>query len=103
VSQADYDLILMDVQMPELDGEAATRLIRQMPGAKGRVPIVAVTANAMPGDRHNYFRAGMDAFVSKPILPEELTAAMTEALQRRGHVATSGSEQLAETAVAQTT
>jgi signal transduction histidine kinase/ActR/RegA family two-component response regulator len=84
VSQADFDVILMDVQMPELDGEAATRAIRQMPGPKGRVPIIAVTANAMPGDRANYFRAGMDAFVSKPILPEELTVAMSQVLLTRG-------------------
>lgn len=79
---SEYDLVLMDVQMPEMDGEAATRAIRTLPRPHGAVPIVAVTANAMAADREAYFRAGMNAFVSKPIDPEALVQAMAQAMAR---------------------
>jgi signal transduction histidine kinase/CheY-like chemotaxis protein len=62
-----YDLILMDVHMPELDGLEATAAIRAFEGAGARVPIIAVTANAMEGDRERFLAAGMDDYVSKPI------------------------------------
>jgi len=75
VALAPYDLILMDVQMPELDGLEATRLIRQRwPDRVLR--IVGLTANAMAGDREACLAAGMDDYVSKPIRPEELAAAI---------------------------
>jgi two-component system sensor histidine kinase/response regulator len=67
VLAADYDLVLMDVQMPEIDGLEATRRIRRLHGAKSAVPIVAITANAMRGDDEQCFDAGMDDYVSKPI------------------------------------
>jgi CheY-like chemotaxis protein len=60
-------LVLMDVQMPELDGLAATGRIRALGTPAARTPIVAVTANAMTGDRERYMAAGMDGYVSKPI------------------------------------
>jgi CheY-like chemotaxis protein len=63
----DYDLILMDVQMPTLDGLAATRAIRTFPGVAGRVPIVALTANTIDGQREVYREAGMVDYVAKPI------------------------------------
>jgi CheY-like chemotaxis protein len=69
----------MDAQMPEIDGIEATRWIRTLPGAHGRVPIVANTANAMRGDREKYLEAGMDDYVSKPIRPEALAAALLRA------------------------
>jgi PAS domain S-box-containing protein len=69
-----YDLVLMDVNMPEMDGIAATRAIREMDGARGKVHIVALTANAMQGDRERFLAAGMDDYLSKPIERQKLVA-----------------------------
>jgi PAS domain S-box-containing protein len=72
-----FDLILMDVQMPEMSGLEATVAIREAERHTGRhVPIVALTARAMTGDREQCLAAGMDAYVSKPVRPEELFAAI---------------------------
>jgi CheY-like chemotaxis protein len=69
------DLIIMDVHMPEMDGLEATAAIREMEtGSGARIPIVAMTAHAMKGDRERCLAAGMDAYVSKPIRAEELFA-----------------------------
>jgi signal transduction histidine kinase/CheY-like chemotaxis protein/HPt (histidine-containing phosphotransfer) domain-containing protein len=77
-----YDVILMDVQMPEMDGLAATRAIgREFPGGR-RPRIVAMTANAMKEDRDECFAAGMDDFVSKPIQFDELVAALNRCQAR---------------------
>jgi len=73
-----YDLVLMDVQMPEMDGLEATRSIRNMPG---RQPyIIAMTAHAMKGDREECLEAGMNDYVSKPVRIEELQAAIERSL-----------------------
>lgn len=66
-----FDCILMDVQMPEMDGFQATAAIRAMPGLE-RVPIVALTAHAMPGDRERCLASGMDAYLTKPVNVHEL-------------------------------
>jgi signal transduction histidine kinase len=73
LSQETFDLVLMDVQMPELDGIQATRLIRAKERSTGQhIPIIAVTAFAMKGDVEKCMEAGMDAYVSKPITASEL-------------------------------
>jgi CheY-like chemotaxis protein len=72
-----YDLVLMDCQMPEMDGYMATRLIRKREEGSGRrTPIVAMTANAMREDRARCLESGMDGFIPKPIALEELETAM---------------------------
>jgi len=71
-----YDLVLMDVQMPEMDGMSATRRVRSLPGEVSRIPIIALTANAMTGDRERYLSVGMTDYVTKPIDPAALEAAI---------------------------
>jgi signal transduction histidine kinase/CheY-like chemotaxis protein len=75
-----FDLILMDIRMPRMDGLQATRLIRQMPGPAGKAPIIALTANADPEDAASYIACGMHDVVEKPIKPERLLEAINGAL-----------------------
>jgi signal transduction histidine kinase/CheY-like chemotaxis protein len=67
VRDGDYDVVLMDVQMPDLDGVAATRQIRALPSPQNRIRIIALTAHAMSGAKETYLAGGMDDFVTKPI------------------------------------
>jgi signal transduction histidine kinase/ActR/RegA family two-component response regulator len=75
-----YDLILMDIQMPIMDGMAATRAIKHLAGRE-RTPILAMTANAFARDRQNCLDAGMSDFISKPVVPEELFAMLAKWLE----------------------
>jgi CheY-like chemotaxis protein len=78
LEKADFDVILMDCHMPEMDGFEATRRIRSHP-TKARIRVVAVTANAMQGDREKCIAAGMDDYLSKPVRVAELQAALVRA------------------------
>jgi CheY-like chemotaxis protein len=83
VERQTYDLVLMDVQMPEMDGLDATRAIRHLKGLS-QPRIVAMTANAMQGDRELCIAAGMDDYISKPIRLNELIAALKASKQVEG-------------------
>ncbi|MDP2365211.1 MAG: response regulator, partial [Ignavibacteria bacterium] len=66
------DLILMDVQMPDVDGFAATKMIRAMQEPKNKIPIIAITAHALIGDREKCIEAGMDEYVPKPMVARQI-------------------------------
>ncbi len=80
-SQSDFDLVLMDIHMPVMDGLSSTRQIRALPGERGRVPIVALTADVMNDVADRAMAAGMNAYLSKPLQKAQLQAVMP--LKRR--------------------
>jgi CheY-like chemotaxis protein len=77
VRSRPYDLVLMDMQMPELDGISATKAIRALSGPGRNVPIIALTANALVGQRETCLAAGMNGFLTKPIQPDALYDAIS--------------------------
>ncbi|ASP39660.1 hybrid sensor histidine kinase/response regulator [Bacterioplanes sanyensis] len=90
--QRPYDLILMDISMPRMDGMQATQIIRQLPGGIAQVPIVAITAHALDGDRERFLTAGMNDCLTKPLQGDKLlsciaqwTASITDAAQPIQH------------------
>jgi CheY-like chemotaxis protein len=76
VQAGDYEAILMDIQMPEMDGLAASRAIRELGST---IPIIALTADAMPDDRARCLAAGMNDYLQKPVRPDALEAALERA------------------------
>jgi CheY-like chemotaxis protein/HPt (histidine-containing phosphotransfer) domain-containing protein len=94
VERIDYDVILMDIQMPELDGIQATLRIRALPPPKCQVPIIALTAHALAGAREEYIAAGMNDYISKPVNPATLLSKLAEIADS---IAESGPKAPAET------
>lgn len=86
VQAADYDVVLMDIRMPVMNGPDATSAIRQLPPPKGLVPIIAVTADALAENVSGYLAAGMTACVTKPIDRGELVGAIDEVLNETIHI-----------------
>jgi CheY-like chemotaxis protein/HPt (histidine-containing phosphotransfer) domain-containing protein len=84
VRRQPYDLVLMDIQMPEMDGVEATRQILDDPSDAPRPWIVAMTAEVMQGDREGFLTAGMNDYIAKPIRPHELVAAIDRTPSRAG-------------------
>ncbi len=104
-----YDLILMDCQMPEMDGFEATRVIRKhesesgLPGVRrGRIPIIALTANAIKGDRELCLEAGMDDYLSKPLEPDRLIEVLDRHLPKRRTLVAAVSQKPADQAPPET-
>ena len=93
VEQTVFDVVLMDCQMPEMDGLEAARRIRSSEGAGRRTPIVALTAHALESDQRACIAAGMDGYISKPVRPEELSRLLEGILPRaQAPAASSGSD-----------
>jgi PAS domain S-box-containing protein len=80
VQQQHYDIVLMDIQMPVLNGIQATKNIRELEGAVAGIPIVAMTAHSLYGEMQNCYNAGMNGYVSKPFKPENLFTAIADAV-----------------------
>ncbi len=83
VQEYDFDLIIMDINMPNLSGREATRAIRALPTSLNQIPIIAATANAMSGDKEKCLEAGMDDYLAKPFEPEELICRIEKLLQEK--------------------
>jgi CheY-like chemotaxis protein len=87
VAAERFDLVLMDVQMPEVDGFEATRRIRALPGAQGRVPVLALTADVLAGVEAESRRAGMNGYLAKPVRAATLLTKIAAVLPETGGAA----------------
>jgi two-component system, sensor histidine kinase and response regulator len=84
LAHARYDVVLMDCQMPELDGYQTTREIRRRIGDTRSIVVIGLTAHALQGDREKCLEAGMDDYLTKPVMPEDLAAALARWMDREG-------------------
>ena len=82
MAQSAYDLVLMDIHMPVMDGLTATRAIRALPGPKSKTPVIALTADVLSEAREQAWAAGVNAFITKPVRREELESAIAKVLAR---------------------
>ncbi len=99
VQENNYDLLLMDIQMPVMDGATATGIIRSMEDAgKANMPIIALTANALKGDNQRYLDAGMNDYIAKPYSPDKLYAVIGVLLQQQETAATAENNKRGSTA-----
>lgn len=83
MTRTRYDAVLMDCNMPIMDGYEATRSIRKLEGSERHTPIIAMTADAMVGDRDRSLEAGMDDYLTKPVSLADLAAALGRCTRRR--------------------
>jgi CheY-like chemotaxis protein/nitrogen-specific signal transduction histidine kinase len=90
LQRQQYDLVLMDIQMPIMDGYEATQKIRAMGGSYDSIPIIAMTAHALEGDSNKSLEAGMDYHVSKPFDPDEFIALIARFIEERSAASTAG-------------
>jgi CheY-like chemotaxis protein len=97
-AESRFDVVLMDCQMPRMDGFQASQKIRELERGKSeRLPIIALTANAVEGDRQRCLQAGMDRYVTKPIDPEQLLASLQEILKKPPTTSPSPRQQVVDT------
>lgn len=99
IETGSYDIVFMDCEMPEMDGFEATRAIRARADSKAQVPIIAVTAQSMQGDRERCLQAGMDDYITKPVEQDAFAAALAKWLCGNGEAVT-GNEKTGATATA---